>query len=1162
MSAGRDAFVAGRDLFINQAGVPPFTVDEFEDPPATGLAELIRSRQQPSVLLTTRRQAIVFTGRTAELTALRRWLHEPAVGSVWVWHAQGGQGKTRLAQQLGRESVAGRWRVAEARHRDAAPAGADARALGTPWRWLPAGRRPLLVLVDYADRWPLHDLVRLLDDCRTRAPKVRVLLLARSVDWWSTIAAELPRLGFASGGTGGPQCLPGLADDVPGRLALFEAACRRFTEIYQPDMPAGGWPGRWQPPGDLGNESVYGTTLGIHMAALATVDAYTSQNAPPGSAGDVTRYLLDRERAYWARLHGSAPDTVIAAARTVLLACLAGPQLRDDGIRLLKLTKLADDTAGQKLLDAHDRCYPPAGAGTVLEPMYPDRLAEDFIALSLPGGPTGEPATASGHTDSWTATTLLTAHRTADGTLTYTPGPLTARNGGHRPLVHAARILVFLAAAAGRHPHVHSWLHTVLSLDPALAVQAGGVALAAVARYTSPDLAETIYSLLPAHSLDLDPAAAVLAQHLLDHTDGSAEQRARYSGNLAIRLAYSGRRERALAAAEEAMGIYRRLAEVNPDAYLPDLASSLSNLGNCLSQLGRREQALAPAEEAKGIYRRLAEVNPDAYLPDLASSLNNLGNCLSELGRREQALASAEEAKGIYRRLAEVNPDAYLPDLASSLNNLGNCLSELGRREQALASAEEAVTIRRRLAEVNPDAYLPDLAMSLNNLGNCLSQLGRRERALASAEEAMGIYRRLAEANPDAYLPGLAMSLSNLGSCLFRLGRHERALASAEEAMGIYRRLAEVNPDAYLPDLASSLNNLGSCLSELGRREQALASAEEAMSIYRRLAEGNPDAYLPDLAMSLNNLGSCLSELGRREQALAPAEEAVTIRRRLAEGNPDAYLPDLAMSLNNLGNRLSQLGRREQALASAEEARGIYRRLAEASPDAYLPNLATSLSNLSSILSELGRREQALASAEEAVTIRRRLAEVNPDAYLPDLASSLNNLGNRLSELGRREQALASAEEARGIYRRLAEANPDAYLPDLAMSLNNLGNRLSELGRREQALASAEEAVTIRRRLAEVNPDAYLPGLAMSLWAYGYVCMNVKANLAEALESVTEAISVYEPLVRHLPQMFAGQMFSACRTLADVLDGLGRAAEAAELRRQLDEAAGGGPDHE
>jgi tetratricopeptide (TPR) repeat protein len=213
-----------------------------------------------------------------------------------------------------------------------------------------------------------------------------------------------------------------------------------------------------------------------------------------------------------------------------------------------------------------------------------------------------------------------------------------------------------------------------------------------------------------------------------------------------------------------------------------------------------------------------------------------------------------------------------------------------------------------------------------------------------------------------------------------------------------------------------------------------------------------------------------------------------------------------------------------------------------------------SLHNLGNWLSGLGRRDEALAAAEEATGIYRRLAEANPAAYLPNLAGSLNNLGMFLSGLGRRNEALAPAEEAATIRRQLAEANPAAYLPDLATSLNNLGIFLSELGRHEQALGPAEEAVTIRRRLAEANPAAYLPGLAASLWAYARVCANIKDNLPEALNAITEAIGIYQPLTEQLPQRFAGQLFSAYRTLAEVLEGLGRTGEADDLRRQLDQA--------
>jgi hypothetical protein len=47
------------------------------------------------------------------------------------------------------------------------------------------------------------------------------------------------------------------------------------------------------------------------------------------------------------------------------------------------------------------------------------------------------------------------------------------------------------------------------------------------------------------------------------------------------------------------------------------LAVSLNNLGNRLSELGRREEALAAAQEAVAIRRQLAQQHPEAFLPDL-----------------------------------------------------------------------------------------------------------------------------------------------------------------------------------------------------------------------------------------------------------------------------------------------------------------------------------------------------------------------------------------------------------------------------------------------------------------------------------------------------------------------------------------------------------------
>ena len=250
-----------------------------------------------------------------------------------------------------------------------------------------------------------------------------------------------------------------------------------------------------------------------------------------------------------------------------------------------------------------------------------------------------------------------------------------------------------------------------------------------------------------------------------------------------------------------------------------------------LSSLGRREEALAAAQEAVQIRRALAAARPEAFAPNLATSLSNLAVMLSELGRWEDALAAAHKAVQTHRALAAARPEAFTPDLAMSLNNLANGLSELGRREEALAVAQEAVQIRRALAAARPEAFTPDLAVSLNTLAVMLSKLRRREEALAAAREAADLFRALVVARPEAFTPDLAMSLNNLAPMLSELGRREEALAAAQEAVQIRRALAAARPEAFTHYLAGSLNNLANRLSELGRREEALAAAEEAAGL-------------------------------------------------------------------------------------------------------------------------------------------------------------------------------------------------------------------------------------------------------------------------------------------------------------------------------------------
>ena len=67
------------------------------------------------------------------------------------------------------------------------------------------------------------------------------------------------------------------------------------------------------------------------------------------------------------------------------------------------------------------------------------------------------------------------------------------------------------------------------------------------------------------------------------------------------------------------------------------------------SHLGRREEALSSAEEAVPLYRQLAQQRPDAFLPDLAMSLGALGNIL-------QANAPGEAATRFHEGIQLLSP--------------------------------------------------------------------------------------------------------------------------------------------------------------------------------------------------------------------------------------------------------------------------------------------------------------------------------------------------------------------------------------------------------------------------------------------------------------------------------------------------------------------------
>ncbi|WP_225823922.1 tetratricopeptide repeat protein [Streptomyces naphthomycinicus] len=995
-------FQAAGDMVVYGGG-EPYRLSSWS---LTGPAEAVSATWPsgesvpPSALLRAGSAVVDFTGRTAERARLRRWRDSADTMGVCLVHGPGGQGKTRLALQVAADWQAQGWFVLGAFHRrdrQAAPAFSVPVGLESS-----AG---VLVVVDYAERWDTSDLLALLGDTHVgarRSVRVRVLLLARPTGpWWQNLSFRINRdLGLVAERLELPP-----VEDEPGvsRAELFAAARDRFAELMNvPEARTAA------PPRALAEQDDYRLVLSVHMAALATVLTARQSAEPPGDPVEVSAYLLAREHDHWLALHHRSEGAVEVAphamGQLVYTATLTGPLGYDEGKSAVERAGIESTQVPAQMLRDHARCYPafpgrPVGGGpaTVLEPLYPDRLGEDYLALSTEGHDHDHPP------DPWTdrAPARLLAPRTDPAGASAETGPGWTR--------HA---LTTLIEAAARWPHLaFTQLYPLLHEHPELALSAGGPALVTLAHHPHIDLGllEIIDELLPWQRTDLDIAAAAIADRLsryrLDTASGDA-RRALVHENTALRFSNVGQYERALAHSADALSVYRELAESHRGAHIRDYARAVGNHTALLAEAGLREAALTHSFEALAVQQELAELDQDAPPDGLARATAHHAQLLAEEGRHTAALHYSEQAVALLRRLTESQGASHLADLATVLSNHAVRLAAEGRPEEALSYSEEALALRRELVRRDRTAYLPDLAASLDTHAGQLDSGGRLMEALSCSEESLALCRELADLNPGAHKPALARSAGNHAPRLAEGGRLTDALLISEEALIMYRELAKVNRSAHLREFAASMSNHAVLLDKADRPADALSRSGEALALRRELAELDRTAHLYGYATSAAAHTMRLAEAGRMEEALACSSEAVALHWELAERDQDAHLPALAALMRQRGAWLVDAGRPEDALSCSEDAAALYSELAERDRDAYLPDFAAALHDLARRLAVAGQSADALSYSERALFLHQELVEQGHDGHLMAYVQCATGFGQLLLESSRFGEAV------------------------------------------------------------------------------------------------------------------------------------------------------------
>jgi tetratricopeptide (TPR) repeat protein len=377
---------------------------------------------------------------------------------------------------------------------------------------------------------------------------------------------------------------------------------------------------------------------------------------------------------------------------------------------------------------------------------------------------------------------------------------------------------------------------------------------------------------------------------------------------LTVVLLRLGQTTAAAQASEEAVGHGRHLAGTPRGDRL--LAASLQHFADAARFAGDQpEEAIAAAEEAVALWRGLTEFSDDSPSPELAKAMQHLGHMYTQVGRDTDALPVSVEAVHLFRQLVDINP-GHLPGLATALTHLAEVHVIDG--EEALSIAQESIDCHRRLGRGLPGGFDRDFSLALASVSDRYAELGRWPEALDAIREATKLAGR-----QIGFESHRALILAKLADRYGRMGHYQEALSSVCKSVEIYEQLACEKSHRNEVDFAFAIKTLGRIHLWTGRYAKAASALELAIHHYDQLAKSHSNLYLPLLAASLNSLRTAYTGLGRFADALPISQRATDIYQDQARHHPDRYLSPLADSLDRLSYLFAMCGDLTSALAAS-----------------------------------------------------------------------------------------------------------------------------------------------------------------------------------------------------------------------------------------------------
>jgi len=325
--------------------------------------------------------------------------------------------------------------------------------------------------------------------------------------------------------------------------------------------------------------------------------------------------------------------------------------------------------------------------------------------------------------------------------------------------------------------------------------------------------------------------------------------------------------------AERGLGRARKLTEkaviAEPESIRTQmaLAMTLNNVAWCFSQSpernhsGRLDEVLGLHWEALAIYRRLVEQQPDDYSLRrfISLTLSNMARRNLDARRFDAARPLFDETLKIRQELAKLQPDSLDMQslLAATYKAIGDVVlrspgTPEGWFEQAMASYVQALQMQERLVRENPAVvyYRHQMFLTLRNMGELFTRNKDFERALELRHRACDCAQRCLAYDSDGlnFHVAWAIALRERAEAEQQLGRDAEALATRYEAHETWR-LIQQHPSVLEKRRNEALRHFTGLMRELGLQSR-LADVYAIAIEQRELCAGRPRQLL-DLSWEL-----------------------------------------------------------------------------------------------------------------------------------------------------------------------------------------------------------------------------------------------------------------------------------------------------------------------